>query len=83
MPIQVTTTSFNEAPIHESGKYCEGSERETPTNASMRPRFMNRGSKALLSRSAPRIVASMRPRFMNRGSLAFKRCNCVTIFTLQ
>ena len=37
---------FNEAPIHESGKY----ERGQPTGirriaASMRPRFMNRGSE--------------------------------------
>ena len=37
--------SFNEAPIHESGKYL----RETAMTvrdalASMRPRFMNRGS---------------------------------------
>ena len=36
---------FNEAPIHESGK-CERTERERESekSASMRPRFMNRGS---------------------------------------
>ena len=37
--------SFNEAPIHESGK-CGGFAvvREPHGVASMRPRFMNRGS---------------------------------------
>ena len=37
-------SGFNEAPIHESGKYprqCRGDHRR---RASMRPRFMNRGS---------------------------------------
>ena len=37
--------------------------------ASMRPRFMNRGSFVLAFRDLiPDILASMRPRFMNRGS---------------
>ena len=36
--------------------------------ASMRPRFMNRGSSQGRGRSDIAIVASMRPRFMNRGS---------------
>ena len=37
--------------------------------ASMRPRFMNRGSLEGAEREQLRIeVASMRPRFMNRGS---------------
>ena len=39
------TTGFNEAPIHESGKYAGHpgpAGRDRP--ASMRPRFMNRGS---------------------------------------
>ena len=39
-----TCTRFNEAPIHESGK-CVGVEvAEEVVVASMRPRFMNRGS---------------------------------------
>ena len=38
--------SFNEAPIHESGK-CEEHEQDVKVRvASMRPRFMNRGSAA-------------------------------------
>ena len=36
---------FNEAPIHESGKYQdERNEVPNEPSASMRPRFMNRGS---------------------------------------
>ena len=45
VPGGLRTTRFNEAPIHESGK-C-GSGEGTPQGehkASMRPRFMNRGS---------------------------------------
>ena len=37
---------FNEAPIHESGKCLRYGTRRHPHLASMRPRFMNRGSKA-------------------------------------
>ena len=38
---------FNEAPIHESGKYCgRGWLAYSFLRASMRPRFMNRGSAA-------------------------------------
>ena len=38
---------FNEAPIHESGKFHFGSVAIfTYFRASMRPRFMNRGSNA-------------------------------------
>jgi len=38
---------FNEAPIHESGKYrSTGARAETEGLASMRPRFMNRGSSS-------------------------------------
>ena len=37
--------------------------------ASMRPRFMNRGSAAWLADTQRDDFASMRPRFMNRGSL--------------
>ena len=39
---------FNEAPIHESGKYHEPLARDwIVASASMRPRFMNRGSSAI------------------------------------
>ena len=43
---------------------------ETPLDgsASMRPRFMNRGSVQEVKRSIQMVIASMRPRFMNRGS---------------
>ena len=58
-----------EAPIHESGKL----QRERVTLeldlASMRPRFMNRGSQYAAVADSFRILASMRPRFMNRGSV--------------
>ena len=37
--------------------------------ASMRPRFMNRGSFALRHCNNTFYAASMRPRFMNRGSV--------------
>ena len=37
-------TRFNEAPIHESGKSEQPVERAANVVASMRPRFMNRGS---------------------------------------
>ena len=36
--------SFNEAPIHESGKYGQHHVIAQDRVASMRPRFMNRGS---------------------------------------
>ena len=36
--------------------------------ASMRPRFMNRGSHGRASQGRGIHAASMRPRFMNRGS---------------
>ena len=35
---------FNEAPIHESGKFALIRFTRKPITASMRPRFMNRGS---------------------------------------
>ena len=60
---------FNEAPIHESGKSLRRSAlSEVVQVASMRPRFMNRGSRYLDDEWVPRATASMRPRFMNRGS---------------
>ena len=36
--------AFNEAPIHESGKYRRRHRDAPPDRPSMRPRFMNRGS---------------------------------------
>ena len=61
--------SFNEAPIHESGKSePTGSDRIRAVIASMRPRFMNRGSLDDHRPDRYRANASMRPRFMNRGS---------------
>ena len=38
---------FNEAPIHESGKLREPAPARPDRGASMRPRFMNRGSPAV------------------------------------
>ena len=60
---------FNEAPIHESGKYPAAEPPSRLIVASMRPRFMNRGSHGLYRGQAEiQGQASMRPRFMNRGS---------------
>ena len=43
---------FNEAPIHESGKLQAVRPEVKHDRASMRPRFMNRGSPGVLLRSA-------------------------------
>ena len=60
---------FNEAPIHESGKSGQAPLGEGPVaRASMRPRFMNRGSADAILWACTQTPASMRPRFMNRGS---------------
>ena len=40
------THGFNEAPIHESGKSQADTARAAEHIASMRPRFMNRGSSS-------------------------------------
>ena len=46
----LTSSRFNEAPIHESGKCDSRTCEQTPqAEASMRPRFMNRGSHAMLA----------------------------------
>ena len=46
-------TRFNEAPIHESGKFNEAYAESTKRiEASMRPRFMNRGSGSAADRMA-------------------------------
>ena len=70
LPSGRPTTCFNEAPIHESGKCqrCDDWHEEHP-KASMRPRFMNRGSFDCVAAGHGVLSASMRPRFMNRGSL--------------
>ena len=67
-PKAAILTRFNEAPIHESGKLGSTCWRGRGHAASMRPRFMNRGSEAHRSRLQIARPASMRPRFMNRGS---------------
>ena len=68
------SSGFNEAPIHESGKYQEpDSSALDQVIASMRPRFMNRGSHQDFKEKALREAASMRPRFMNRGSVKAPR----------
>ena len=74
-PARRTAQGFNEAPIHESGKCDPVMEAHCGVVASMRPRFMNRGSvqrPALIGRA---VIASMRPRFMNRGSDLVKTAN--------
>ena len=47
---------FNEAPIHESGKWERETQLEPTKRASMRPRFMNRGSRIDRAESAPAPV---------------------------
>ena len=59
---------FNEAPIHESGKWLRPRRPAAVRSASMRPRFMNRGSDGRVKLVKIADAASMRPRFMNRGS---------------
>ena len=44
--------------------------------ASMRPRFMNRGSDLLAFDGDLQFLASMRPRFMNRGSQQYAQHPC-------
>ena len=69
---EAAVRSFNEAPIHESGKWqAAEARRAAPHAASMRPRFMNRGSMDARREGMGRSGASMRPRFMNRGSGQF------------
>ena len=51
------TTGFNEAPIHESGKFQDLQGTLFTPVASMRPRFMNRGS---LTRSRSWCPTSLR-----------------------
>ena len=70
-PRKAALYGFNEAPIHESGKsQCSSVLDPCFPLASMRPRFMNRGSITPGLGSGLLGAASMRPRFMNRGSEA-------------
>ena len=72
--VSATRLGFNEAPIHESGKSGRiECGRSQGIDASMRPRFMNRGSPDSISTLCQGGSASMRPRFMNRGSPAAYR----------
>ena len=64
------SAGFNEAPIHESGKSGAIAILGRIHQASMRPRFMNRGSHGQAGLAVGQRRASMRPRFMNRGSMA-------------
>ena len=50
------------------GSFFERSSSVSTGVASMRPRFMNRGSECRHIDVHHRLQASMRPRFMNRGS---------------
>ena len=50
------------------GSLALGLESIPLPQASMRPRFMNRGSPKPEPEPPPPEPASMRPRFMNRGS---------------
>ena len=60
--------TFNEAPIHESGKLIVKLANAGRLRPSMRPRFMNRGSGSGTGTRRRARRPSMRPRFMNRGS---------------
>ena len=66
--LQSAITRFNEAPIHESGKFrlCWGRRlREIGFNEAP----IHESGKSIHSRcSISAATASMRPRFMNRGS---------------
>ena len=60
---------FNEAPIHESGKYCAGSKRRRPaTRFNEAPIHESGKSNERPVHARRNLLASMRPRFMNRGS---------------
>ena len=74
---------FNEAPIHESGKSVRPDYIIPTLNASMRPRFMNRGSIAIVAIVGHNRTASMRPRFMNRGSRRDARREVYALAVLQ
>ena len=55
------------------GSHENGRDTDNQRAASMRPRFMNRGSCGkVYQQDSLTYPASMRPRFMNRGSIAAK-----------
>ena len=57
--VSQVTQGFNEAPIHESGKLVRHAAARHTSRASMRPRFMNRGSPG----RARRALSEARTRF--------------------
>ena len=60
---------FNEAPIHESGKYLGDADEETQiTGFNEAPIHESGKSLTYEGRKIMAWRASMRPRFMNRGS---------------
>ena len=69
-----TTCSFNEAPIHESGK-SRAARRTCWTTSSFNEAPIHESGKSLLfdQASVLQFDASMRPRFMNRGSWVILR----------
>ena len=82
--VHASVLGFNEAPIHESGK--SGRDLVDVTgdeDASMRPRFMNRGSGDLQNADHALLRASMRPRFMNRGSTGISARPSAPLLPLQ
>ena len=61
--LMTARSGFNEAPIHESGKYHIVSFRVRTPSASMRPRFMNRGS------AWPRMATQTAPSSFNEAPI--------------
>ena len=68
-PTKGNSTSFNEAPIHESGKWWSGSAR-TRRALGFNEAPIHESGKCVATVRARHHErdASMRPRFMNRGS---------------
>ena len=60
--------SFNEAPIHESGKYRMLDELNSDILRFNEAPIHESGKYLVHGRIASKELASMRPRFMNRGS---------------
>ena len=69
--LQATTRSrrcFNEAPIHESGKYWDSTRPCSDFQCFNEAPIHESGKWHLPCADAEILYASMRPRFMNRGS---------------
>ena len=63
--------AFNEAPIHESGKFRHGLNLDRLRYAFNEAPIHESGKYTSFTWIAPGVFApSMRPRFMNRGSMA-------------